>query len=445
MALPHLTFSLYVYRLGFYQHLGATLKFARRLIFDTYQGVYYTGLTKPKDCPTCVTQESYKGTLTDITEANWNPSYSFTIPTNWLSGLYFFIVSPGAQGPEDGWVVPVVIRDPVNSNPHHADFVMIYPVATAQAYNSWGGTNLYSDQRQQDGADPARAYAVSFNRPLSESDGLPTLLEGYQMARFLEQNGYNVTYTTDVAVSAGLTNLLSYKGIIVAGHWEYVDWNERQAIQNAVDAGRSFFALSGNNMYWQVRYDTGTTGAPDSTIRCYKDWTKDPVFGNLSTDLWRNYPVNLPEDILLKELYQHDASTQNTNFWVTNAASWPYQGTGVSDGALAPAANIIGPEGDQTSPDSWTSDDHITILGSSPFVSGANTHMIATLLDELYTPSYHIVFDAGTILWTQALSDYTFPAFITVWQNPIAPSPTLERMMNNMLRRVLQGSAPGVR
>ena len=90
-----------------------------------------------------------------------------------------------------------VVRD----DDGHSDLLFQTSDTTWQAYNSWGGNSLYVGANMPNG----RGYKVSYNRPLtidSVSGGLgdynSPMHSEYPMIRWLEANGYNVSYTTDV-------------------------------------------------------------------------------------------------------------------------------------------------------------------------------------------------------------------------------------------------------
>ena len=95
------------------------------------------------------------------------------------------------------------------------------PTATYQAYNTWGGKSLYFDKNG--GADTVsgtkRAVKVSFNRPLTirtrQRDGYfgPDL----DIVYWLEQQGYDVTYTDDVAVHQDPTELRQHEVVLITG------------------------------------------------------------------------------------------------------------------------------------------------------------------------------------------------------------------------------------
>ena len=85
---------------------------------------------------------------------------------------------------------------------------------TWQAYNTYGGNSLYDG-----GPGPAgRAYKVSYNRPLT-TRGTATedcvFNAEYPMVRWLEANGYDVSYITGVDTDRRGAELLDAQGLPV--------------------------------------------------------------------------------------------------------------------------------------------------------------------------------------------------------------------------------------
>ena len=87
-----------------------------------------------------------------------------------------------------------------------ADVLFQTSDSTWQAYNTWGGRSLYSYSGPAGDPlnDVGRAYAVSYNRPLVTRRtewGLNYLFAAeYPMIRFLEANGFDVEYCAGVDV-----------------------------------------------------------------------------------------------------------------------------------------------------------------------------------------------------------------------------------------------------
>ena len=110
---------------------------------------------------------------------------------------------------------------------------------------------------------------VSFNRPFHpESQSLYDY--DLQLVRFIEREGYDVEYQSDVDTHLDPTALGGYKAVLSAGHDEYWSKEQRDGFESACDAGTNLGFIGGNESYWQVRYeDAGRTCA-------YKDRSLDP-------------------------------------------------------------------------------------------------------------------------------------------------------------------------
>src|SRR5712692_632000 len=126
---------------------------------------------------------------TGLVRCNWPAAFSVTVPKDAVSGLYFVRVVR-----DDNFAVflPLVVKDD-----RAADLLFQSSVTTMQAYNRWGGESLYYDGSR---AVPGGfAVQVSFDRPYLGEFGAGQVLRWEQyMARFLERNGYDVSYSTNL-------------------------------------------------------------------------------------------------------------------------------------------------------------------------------------------------------------------------------------------------------
>src|SRR6267378_3095375 len=118
------SYNLSIFRIGWYNGLGG------RLILGP---ITLPGAVQPMP-PAPV----FQPTGTGLVECNWNVSYSLTIPTDWVSGVYLAKLSLSAPAKES--YIIFVVRDDARNAPvlFNASF------ATYQAYNEWGGSSLYT-------------------------------------------------------------------------------------------------------------------------------------------------------------------------------------------------------------------------------------------------------------------------------------------------------------
>jgi hypothetical protein len=320
---PVQTFTITFYRMGWYGGLGG------RLIMQTAP---ISGMTQGP-CPTV-------DTATMLIACTWSSSYTLAVPTGWTDGAYLAVLS-NAQGYQN--YVPFVVRD----DARQASFLYQQPVNTYQAYNNWGGRSLYTFNS----SGSRRAYKVSFDRPYA-ADGSADYF-GWEVytVQWLEQSGYDVTYSTDVDADVNRGRLRSFVGVLVPGHSEYWSKSMFDAAQNARDAGVSLGFLGSNDLYWQVRYESSSSGAANRVLVCYKTDESpspaDPITPSnptLTTTQWREPPVNRPEQTLMG--VQFTSQTGNTwdntvTYVVTNSSNWVYANTGFSNGTGVP--RLTGP------------------------------------------------------------------------------------------------------
>ena len=89
-----------------------------------------------------------------------------------------------------------------------------------------------------------RATAVSYNRPIitntSPIGGTHDFIFGVEHSaiRWLEENGYDVSYISGVDTTRSGSLLLNHEAFLSVGHDEYWSAEQRANVENARDAGR---------------------------------------------------------------------------------------------------------------------------------------------------------------------------------------------------------------
>ncbi|HEY2766808.1 MAG TPA: PKD domain-containing protein [Solirubrobacteraceae bacterium] len=252
-SFPGTSVNVSVYRIGYYGGNGA------RLIAGAGATNVKVNNTFQCNPPTTTTT-----TTGELSCSNWNVSY--TVPGNKLpvSGIYEAVFTDVADGGIENYVV-----FPVRNDAAHSAIQYVLPSADYEAYNTWGCKSLYYDACG--GANTitgdGRAVAVSFDRPEKEGDQQYNHFFGpdYLTVYWLEQQGYEVTYTSDVDLDSNPSELLNHKVDLVSGHSEYWSHNEFANFKAARDAGVNVVSLSANTAYWQTRYENN-----HRTLVCYK-------------------------------------------------------------------------------------------------------------------------------------------------------------------------------
>ena len=170
---------------------------------------------------------------TGMIECNWTDPYVLTIPNNvsdpsdWASGIYLAKLTGNNSG-KQAYIV-FAVRDDARPS----DILLINTVTTYQAYNNWGGKSLYSFN-----STGPQARKVSFNRPYVDGCGSGYFLSWeINMLRFLEREGRDVSYVSNIDVHIDPTLMNSHRVYLSVGHDEYWSWQVRTNLEAARDRG----------------------------------------------------------------------------------------------------------------------------------------------------------------------------------------------------------------
>ena len=269
---PVARYRVDVFRLGWYGGAGG------RLVTSLSEQV---GTSQPIPEPT---EE------TGLVECAWDVTDTLDVPIDWVSGTYLakFVLTSG-ENAGTFTVYPFFVRER-EDRLRRSKLLVQMPIATSQAYNGWGGKSLYGFTSEGEAAD-----AVSFDRPLAGATGLH-LNYAIHLLRFLEREGYDVSYASDVDVHENPETLKEHDLVISAGHDEYWSMAQRDGFEAARDDGTNLAFFAANTALWQVRYEDD-----ERTMVCYKETVEDdPQYGTQSeTDLFRSLPDPRPESELL--------------------------------------------------------------------------------------------------------------------------------------------------
>jgi hypothetical protein len=411
-------YRLDIYRLGYYQGNGA-----RRV--DRIE------MTGPSNLNAGCMTDGYPG-LVDCD--NWNESATWTVPTDAVSGIYFAHLV-GEEGTTGESHVMFVVRDDSSTS----DIYYQTSDTTWQAYNSYGGESLYSGGPLP---DPARAAAVSYNRPFvtrSVDGGQDWIFNAeVPMVRWLERNGYDVSYESGVDTDRYGSLIKNHRVFMSTGHDEYWSGQQRANVESARDAGVSLAFFSGNEVFWKTRWDNNhrtlvsykETHAASANIDPSPEWTGS----------WRDPRTTQggvrPENELTGQYFTVNAGTtaiqvpgtyRNEPFWRhTDVASLP------ANGGLTLAPGTLGYEWDSDSEaglpaaarqpagrfqEPTAQPPGLMRLSETDGVAGITTiedygHLyaghapVSHHLTLYRAPSGALVFGAGTVQWSWGLDSY---------------------------------------
>jgi hypothetical protein len=340
-----------VYRTGYYDGMGARLVASERPLVPL-----------PQRQPECAVDWSVR--LYDC--GTWAVSVSWSIPADAMSGVYLArlvredlpqgwrmdgSLEPGAPpatpGPHAyGALGQGKLRNPlkeprashivfvVRDDSSRADVLMQTSDPSWTAYNTYGLGNVYNGTTASgDGSGrPLRANKASLNRPLNNGGSVNHYLNAeYSLTRWLERNGYDTTYSTGVDTDRRGPLLKNHKLFISSGHDEYWSQGQRTNTEAARDAGVNLAFMSGNEVFWKIRYEDSIDGTktPFRTLVVYKEThsnqdelgrtiptTKIDPMKNVWTGTWReSSPVNpegaQPENALTGTIFTVNANRQD--------------------------------------------------------------------------------------------------------------------------------------
>lgn len=465
----HSNFTRYVdisfYRLGWYHGVGGRLVASVQNLRSTRQ-------------PSCHWQNS--GSVEAyFTCSNWRVSYSLTVPIVWTSGIY--VASIRARGFAHD--VLFVVRD----DQRNADFIYQTSMATEQAYNAYHyGPGLYSAQLVNGQIVPVAK--ASFERPYDALDNLQFYRFELPFIFWMESQGYDVAYVTDVDMHERAAPLAgSYKAFILAGHSEYWSRPMYDAVETARDSGVHLGFFGGDLLYWQMRLEDEIAIPGDSTHEVRDrvmvvfrhryppdsaglgDPNPDPA---LQTIYWRDFPIMRDEQALVGVHFTHPAEcAEHVADWasagmppssggspprllnppqplvVADATAWPYDGTGLRAGDTIPA--VYGQEADsfevqfgaplcgrsRADPPARAPAHRagtLRILASSPFTY-VNTRTLPFQSRPTQAPVNSMLYQACSGAWVFAAGDI-------MWGDVLAPAFILEQDYSNGLLQQVTGN-----
>jgi hypothetical protein len=346
---------------------------------------------------------------TGVVRAGWHQTDVVHVRRNWVSGYYVAQLRVTA-GPDEGAVgrVPLIVRGAPGD---HASILAQVPVNTWQAYNPWGGKSLYDSNSTGRRA----ATKVSFDRPYSEDVLVPVPWSfELQALRFLEREGYDVSYATDTDVDRSPGSLLGHRLVLSLGHDEYWSGGQRAAWDDALARSTNIAALGANTAYGKVRY-----GDRRRTIARLTQF--------------RSLDPGQPECRLFGVMYAYNAQRPSTipptPYSVAAPASDPWlTGTGLTRNDELPG--IVGYEWDTLNPGCF--DGRVTRLLHANLKGVDSKPHAADAVRGVAARSGARMFASGSIQFAWALDSY----------GGHEPSSQVQGLMKNALRDLTLPAAP---
>ena len=399
-----------IYRMGYYQGNGArkvaTIPSSQTLRFVQPAPLY--------------------NSATNLVDAgNWNVAASWAVPANATSGVYIARLVREDVADTASHIIFVVRDDDGQS-----DMLFQTSDTTWQAYNRWGGWSLYG------GTNGQRAYKVSYNRPFSTRTDVVNGRDYFfgaehNMIRWMESNGYNVSYFSGVDSDRFGSEILEHRAFLSVGHDEYWSGPQRANVEAARDAGVNLAFFSGNEVYWKTRWENSIdgSGTPYRTMVTYKETLADAKIDPSPewTGTWRDptlsppYNGGRPENALTGTIFTvnrgpggETGTSFNVPYEYSDARFW--RNTSVANLAPGQTATL----GDQVLGYEWDEDldngfrpgglirlssttqnvpEYLQGYGGNGVAPGVATHS----LTMYRASSGALVFGAGTVQWSWGL------------------------------------------
>jgi hypothetical protein len=235
-------------------------------------------------------------------------SATYVLPLNIKSGVYFW-----------NGRIPCVIK---GQGPY--DVTIVYPTNTINAYCQDGGKSLYYPAGQ-------RALVTSFLR-IQEVNAAYTYTDGF--LKWMNNQVYRANYVVDEDLD-DYNSIENSRLLIIAGHSEYWTRKARENFDKFVDKGGNALILSGNTMWWQVRYNK-----KENLMICYKNKDLDPLANTLyASTKWTDTTLKFPTITSIgtdfaRGGYAQYGSVLNTwdGYKITGSNSPLFEGTNLKNG-----------------------------------------------------------------------------------------------------------------
>lgn len=398
-------FSLEIYRMGYYGGKGGRLM----KTISPHSGEIQAMKTQPTPEP------GQRGLM----ECNWTETIALKIPYDWVSGVYLGKLSTWRASESEAYIVFIVRDD------RKADILFQCSDMTWLSYNRWPQwRSLYDSPTSQWAARAPDNYNVSFDRPYGIFwNGLPAsfepltngsgefLMTEFPLAFWLEKEGYDVTYISNVDTHADGPGLLRGKVWLSVGHDEYWTQEMFDNVTHARDAGVNLAFLSGNSVSGKVLLLPNThDGRPHRVMSLIdRSFDEPALMGS------RSYGVGLGD-------------------WTCAAPDhWIFKDTGMKKGDAIP--NLVGWE--FHGPPLAEDVKELVVLAEGPVKNTSGKVSQRTYASTIYTAEKgNYVFNAATCWWNKVLS--APPAYINPpYYNFEEGDERVRQITKNLLNRMI--------
>jgi hypothetical protein len=365
--------------------------------------------------------------------ADWNRSFTLTVPADWPSGIYAVKLIDSAGSTT---YVPFVVKAPATN---HGDFLLVANTTTWNAYNPWGGYSRY-------GVPGGGAWLFSYLRPNPLNLNPTSLGYDYQynskhltrgelwVQNWLRDAGYRVDVASDLDLHNGITGLNAYKGLILSTHPEYFSTNMFNAITNYLAHGGHLIYLGANGLYDAVDVNTNLR-----TLTVYG------TSGVGRTHLFRLLSPPQPESSVLGIAYPWSLACgdganlggSRVAYEVLNSSHPFFAGTGLTNGAQFGAMGWSVNEGGSTLADGGASGWEIDVIDTN---SPPGVQLLARGTNP-YTlncdPYVNVPMAANMVYYTHPGGGFVFSVGSMTFGGSLVVDDRIQRILRNALDECL--------
>jgi hypothetical protein len=401
---PPRQFTIDIYRSGYYGGKGGRHMLSAGPLQGEAQPVPLMGMERVREC-------------------RWKPVHTLRVPKDWRSGVYLAKMTLVGQ-PAQAYIIFIV------KERRAADLLFQVSDFTWQAYNKWPGWDSMYDtginNRSNGFSYTGPNVRVSFDRPygfygqvhdvvLSNGSGEYLLWE-HPMAYWLEEQGYDVVYCSNLDTDRDPDILARSKVFLSVAHDEY--WTRRMYdnVTAARDAGMSLGFFSGNALRQELlTYDSSVTSQPLRVIAREKFFEDEDLLMGL-----KSYGPGYGDwTVTRADHWMFEGTGMKNGDAIVGLVGWEYHGTPSTKiaGLVEVARAKLSPRSVRPGEDGW----HSAVIYPGP--------------------KGNWVFNAGTIWWPEGLASPPghAPAGSQI-ARATGPDERVQRITTNLLRRMIQSS-----
>ncbi len=377
----------------------------------------------------CSTQPLPSMTIERLRECAWEKTATFPVPKDWVSGVYLAKLTREEPFGQQSYIVFIV------KDRRPTDLLFQASDLTWQAYNKWPGSDSLYDDGSPEPWTTSTHVRVSFDRPYAkycqivdapQSVGSGEfLLWEFPFCYWLEAEGYDVTYCSNLDVSLAPELLRSCKAFLSVGHDEYWTRAMYDHLLAARNRGVSLGFFSGNTLCWEVElFPNSATGAPARVYRRTRLFPDEPaLMGTKSYGSgYGDWVVSQPGHWI------YEKTGMAAGDGIPGLIGWEFHGTPAS----LPGLDVVA-EAPLFPREGWDGD---TLGGRMQ-----NKRHAAVVFP---CPQGNWVFNAGTIWWAEGLAQPLghIPARHSI-AGTFGPDARVQQITRNVLDRFIKDSKRG--